>query len=177
MRCADHATPSIRKSLHYFAKKRRSLSRHSSLADQSHEVFFIPPEFFPDLQRLPSLEPECLYSSREQYFNPGYKLWNSSLRTFLQYIEISSFLGWNIWNFWVCFMLLLMFCSAVRKRSSSIVAYRLKCHMSYIFSGVSACRHFKHYKRSQNCIMIYNQQHAGGYWMKRTIVHRTNHDW
>jgi hypothetical protein len=36
IRCADHATPSIRKSWYYFAKKRRSLGRHSSLADQSH---------------------------------------------------------------------------------------------------------------------------------------------
>jgi hypothetical protein len=40
MRCADYATPSIRKRWHYFAKKQRSLGRHSSLADQSHEVFF-----------------------------------------------------------------------------------------------------------------------------------------
>jgi hypothetical protein len=40
IRCADHATPSIRKSWHYLANKRRSLGRHSSLADQSHEVFF-----------------------------------------------------------------------------------------------------------------------------------------
>jgi hypothetical protein len=39
IRCADHATPSIRKSLHYFANKRRSLGRHSSLADQSRGVF------------------------------------------------------------------------------------------------------------------------------------------
>jgi hypothetical protein len=39
IRCADHATPSIRKSWHYFAKKRRSLGRHSLLADQSHGVF------------------------------------------------------------------------------------------------------------------------------------------
>jgi hypothetical protein len=37
--CADHATPSIRKSWHYFANKRRSLGRHSSLADQSHFIF------------------------------------------------------------------------------------------------------------------------------------------
>jgi hypothetical protein len=39
--CADHATPSIRKSWYYFAKKRRSLGRRGSLADQSHGVFFI----------------------------------------------------------------------------------------------------------------------------------------
>jgi hypothetical protein len=36
IRCADHATPPIRKSWNYVAKKRRSLGRHSSLADQSH---------------------------------------------------------------------------------------------------------------------------------------------
>jgi hypothetical protein len=40
IRCADHATPSVRKSSHYFANKRRSLGRHCSLADQSHGVFF-----------------------------------------------------------------------------------------------------------------------------------------
>jgi hypothetical protein len=40
IRCADHATPSIRKSWHYFANKRRSLGRHSSLADQSLGGFF-----------------------------------------------------------------------------------------------------------------------------------------
>jgi hypothetical protein len=34
IRCADHATPSFRKSWHYFAKKRLSLDRHSSHADQ-----------------------------------------------------------------------------------------------------------------------------------------------
>jgi hypothetical protein len=39
IRCADHATPSIRKSWYYFAKKRQSLGRHSSLADQSQGVF------------------------------------------------------------------------------------------------------------------------------------------
>jgi hypothetical protein len=37
--CADHATPSIRKSWHYFPNKRRSLGRHSSIADQCHGVF------------------------------------------------------------------------------------------------------------------------------------------
>jgi hypothetical protein len=38
IRCADHATHSIRKSRHYLANKRRLLGRHSSLADQSHGV-------------------------------------------------------------------------------------------------------------------------------------------
>jgi hypothetical protein len=33
IRCADHVTPSIRKSWHYFANKRRPLGRYSSLAD------------------------------------------------------------------------------------------------------------------------------------------------
>jgi hypothetical protein len=40
IRCADHATPSISKSWHYFAKKRRSLGRHGSLADQNHGVYY-----------------------------------------------------------------------------------------------------------------------------------------
>jgi hypothetical protein len=40
IRCADRTTPSIRKSLYYFAKKWRSLGRHSSLADQRHGGFF-----------------------------------------------------------------------------------------------------------------------------------------
>jgi hypothetical protein len=40
IRCAEHATSSSRKSWHYFAKKWRSHGRHSSLADQSHGVFF-----------------------------------------------------------------------------------------------------------------------------------------
>jgi hypothetical protein len=41
IRCADHATPSIRKRWYYFAKKRRSLGRRGSVADQSHGVFFM----------------------------------------------------------------------------------------------------------------------------------------
>jgi hypothetical protein len=38
IRCADHATP-IRKSWHYFANKRRSLGRHSSLAARNIRNF------------------------------------------------------------------------------------------------------------------------------------------
>jgi hypothetical protein len=38
-RCADHATPSIRKSWHVFANKWRSLGWHSSLANKSPEFF------------------------------------------------------------------------------------------------------------------------------------------
>jgi hypothetical protein len=41
VRCANHATPSIRKSWHNFANKRQSLGRHSWLEDQSHGVFFL----------------------------------------------------------------------------------------------------------------------------------------
>jgi hypothetical protein len=41
IRCADHAIPSIRKSWHYFSNKRRSLGRHSSIADRSHGVFLM----------------------------------------------------------------------------------------------------------------------------------------
>jgi hypothetical protein len=39
IRCADHATHSIRKSWRYFANKRPSLGRHSSLANQIHGGF------------------------------------------------------------------------------------------------------------------------------------------
>jgi hypothetical protein len=48
IRCADHARPSIRKSWHYFANKRRSLGRHSSLGDQSHWVFFYTAKYAVD---------------------------------------------------------------------------------------------------------------------------------
>jgi hypothetical protein len=48
IRCTDHTTPSIRKSWHYFANKRRSLGRHSSLAAQSHGFF--PPFMWHDYQ-------------------------------------------------------------------------------------------------------------------------------
>jgi hypothetical protein len=50
IRCADHATPSIRKSWHYFAKKRRSLDRHSSHADQKPRSFLVYPIGLSDVE-------------------------------------------------------------------------------------------------------------------------------
>jgi hypothetical protein len=40
IRCANHATPSIRNSWYYFANKRRFLGRYSSPADKATEFFF-----------------------------------------------------------------------------------------------------------------------------------------
>jgi hypothetical protein len=54
--CADHVTLSIRKSWHYFANKRQSLGRHSSLADQGHGVFF----YGVRRNRILSSEVECV---------------------------------------------------------------------------------------------------------------------
>jgi hypothetical protein len=59
IRCVDHATPSIRKSWHYFAKMRRSLGRHSSLADQSHGGFL-----FRVLWNLPNLRQDMNVGGR-----------------------------------------------------------------------------------------------------------------
>jgi hypothetical protein len=65
IRCADHATLSVRKIWHYFANKRRSLGRHSSLADQSHGGFFyiLPmpglPSTVPDLHTCVTLHKYC----------------------------------------------------------------------------------------------------------------------
>jgi hypothetical protein len=54
--CTDHATPSIRKSWHYFANKRRSLDRHSSLEDQSHEVFLYTGTLLPWIVYMSKLD-------------------------------------------------------------------------------------------------------------------------
>jgi hypothetical protein len=58
IRCADHATPSIRKSWTYYTNKRRSLGRRSSLADQSHGVYYYSTVF----SVAPLLQPSRLYS-------------------------------------------------------------------------------------------------------------------
>jgi hypothetical protein len=55
---------------YYFAKKRRSLGRHSSLADQSHEVFFLIRAPCPANHSLLDFTiPDEWYKSRRFYYD------------------------------------------------------------------------------------------------------------
>jgi hypothetical protein len=90
IRCADHATPSIRKSWHYFANKRRLLGRHSLLADQSHGVWFSL-VWFSFMHFLPSHGFYMTHRCHNSWLNhPNNKLWRPKWPRCLRHVLSST---------------------------------------------------------------------------------------